>query len=74
MQAKPRSPQSEMLKTRLDQFVDLNHPLCQLARVIDWSAFDEVFGGLYCEGFGRPGKPTPRLGGAGGSALLEAHV
>jgi IS5 family transposase len=63
MRAKPPSPQVELLKTRLDQFVNLNHPLCQLARVIDWSAFDEVFGGLYCEGFGRPGKPTRLLVG-----------
>ena len=63
MQAKPPSPQEELLKTRLDRFVDLNHPLCKLARVIDWGAFDEAFGGLYCEGVGRPAKPTRLLVG-----------
>jgi len=70
MRAKSTSPQVELLKTRLDQFVDLNHALCKLARVIDWGAFDEVFGRLYCEGFGRPAQADAS---AGRSALFEAH-
>ena len=62
MRAKSTSPQVELLKTRLDQFVDLNHPLCKLARVIDWGAFDE--------GFGRPAQADAVVGR---SALFEAH-
>ena len=63
MQAKPLSPQVELLKTRLEQYIDLDHPLCKLAGVIDWGVFDEVFGGLYCEGVGGPAKPTRLLVG-----------
>lgn len=58
MQAKASSGQGELLKTRLDQLLNLRHPLYQLAEVIDWSAFAEAFGELYCEGVGRPAKPT----------------
>jgi IS5 family transposase len=36
----------------------LDHPLCRLASVIEWSEFDEAFGKLYCLDQGRPAKPT----------------
>ncbi len=39
------------------------HPFVRLANVIDWSQFDQTFGKLYCEGMGRPAKPTRLLVG-----------
>lgn len=50
-------PQDELFRSRLEQLIDLKHPLCQLARVINWSYFEEEFGPLYVENTGRPGKP-----------------
>ncbi|MFQ5673242.1 MAG: IS5 family transposase, partial [Nitrospinales bacterium] len=43
---------------RLDFLCDEGHPLICLSKVIDWSGFDQAFGKLYCEGQGRPAKPT----------------
>ena len=37
---------------------DLTQPLCQLAHLIEWSRFDQIFGSLYTEDQGRPAKPT----------------
>lgn len=58
MQAKARDPQGELYSVRLDFLCDETQPLVRLAKVIDWSQFDESFGKLYSEGQGRPAKPT----------------
>jgi len=58
MQAKPRDRQEELYQIRLDRICDENHSLCKLARMFQWSEFDEAFGVLYSEGQGRPGKRT----------------
>ena len=58
MQAKPKSPQMELFKTPLKKIINHKHPLCILGGKIEWSEFDNAFGPLYCEGKGRPGKPT----------------
>lgn len=63
MQAKPRDPQQELFKVRLDFLCDLTQPLCRLSQAIEWSQFDEAFGPLYSEGQGRPAKPTRLLVG-----------
>lgn len=54
---KQDQPQHELFQSRLDQIIDLRHPLCQLAETINWSYFGEEFGPLYVEKIGRPGKP-----------------
>ncbi len=58
MQAKPKSQQMELFKTPLNRIINTKHPLCILGAKIKWSEFDKTFGPLYCEGKGRPGKPT----------------
>ena len=58
MQAKARDPQGEFYSVRLDFLCNEAHPLVRLAKVIDWSQFDESFGKLYSAGQGRPAKPT----------------
>ena len=51
-------PQDSLFQSRLEQIIDMRHPLVKLATQIDWSGLDEQFGELYVEGFGRPGLPT----------------
>ncbi len=58
MQAKPKSQQMELFKTPLTRIINTRHSLCILGAKIRWSEFDKAFGPLYCEGKGRPGKPT----------------
>lgn len=58
MQAKPKSQQIELFKTPLKKIINIKHPLYILGAKIDWPEFDKAFGPLYCEGKGRPGKPT----------------
>ena len=60
---KPRDSQSSdrqnhLYQSRLDQQLNLQHPLFRLAGQIDWAYFDKEFGTLYTEDVGRPGMPT----------------
>jgi IS5 family transposase len=63
---KPKKPkqrnQEDLFRSRLDQILDRQHPLYQLAHQIDWSIFDKKFGSLYAEK-GRPAKSTRLLVG-----------
>ena len=40
------------------RYLNRKHPLFQLANQIDWQFFDDEFGQLFVEHFGRPGLPT----------------
>jgi transposase, IS5 family len=51
-------PQEDLFRARLENLVDLRHPLVRLAKLIDWSRFEAEFGPLYTEASGRPGLPT----------------
>ena len=51
-------PQGNLFQSRLEQIINLDHPLAKLSRQIDWGSFEEKFGKLYVEGQGRPGLPT----------------
>jgi transposase, IS5 family len=46
--------QQDLLRSRLDQTVDLAHPLAKLARGIDWSFLEQRLGAVYTDGPGRP--------------------
>jgi IS5 family transposase len=48
----------QLFHSRLDQLVNSQHELIQLAELIDWSRFDEAYEPLYCEDNGAPGLPT----------------
>jgi transposase, IS5 family len=50
--------QAELLRSRLDQIINKEHPLYILANQIDWRVFEQEFGALYEEKMGRPGLPT----------------
>jgi IS5 family transposase len=60
---KPRRPacedrQGDFLKVELREIVDPAHPMVKLADSIQWSRFDEAFGGFYDPENGCPAKPT----------------
>lgn len=43
------SGQSDLFRPRLDQIVDLDHPLVKLGRAIDWRFLEERFGAAYSD-------------------------
>ena len=56
-------PQEELFKSRLDQIINIRHPLVKVSQEINWHCFEERFGELYKEGIGRPGLSTRLLVG-----------
>jgi len=65
------SGQSDFFKARLDQIVDLSHPLARLAATIDWRFLEERFGAVYTDKPGQPPLPTRLM--AGLSILKHTH-
>src|SRR5215216_4004107 len=55
--------QSDLFRARLDQIVDLDHPVVKLARAIDWGFLEEQFGAVYTDEPGRPPLPTRLMAG-----------
>ncbi len=58
---KPESTPSDdllLFQAHFDQLLNPAHPLIKLAGQIDWAAFDDAFGELYCEDNGAPAKAT----------------
>jgi IS5 family transposase len=55
--------QTDLFKARLDQIVDMNHPLAKLARTIDWRFLESSFGSVYSAGPGQPPLPTRLMAG-----------
>jgi transposase, IS5 family len=53
----------DLFRSRLDQIIDLNHPLAKLARTIDWRFLEERFGAVYTDGPGQPPLPTRLMAG-----------
>lgn len=50
--------QSNLYQSRLDQILNLKHPLFILAKQIRWEYFEKEFGAYYVESMGRPGLPV----------------
>src|SRR5271166_6879335 len=65
------SGQSDLFKARLDQIVDMGHPLARLAATIDWRFLEERFGAVYTDRPGQPPLPTRLM--AGLSILKHTH-
>src|ERR671913_800055 len=55
--------QTDLFRARLDQIVDLQHPLAKLARAIDWGFLEERFGEVYRDGPGQPPLATRLMAG-----------
>lgn len=52
------SGQTDLLRTRLDQILDMNHALVKLAKAIDWRFLEQRLGAVYDDDPGRPADPT----------------
>ena len=57
------SGQNDLLRARLDQIVDLDHPLAKLGRAIDWRFLEARFGAVYSDKAGHPPLPTRLMAG-----------
>jgi IS5 family transposase len=55
MRPKPQYEKPDLFKNRLDQMIDMRHPLVVLSQRIDWSVFEKEFGNTYHDSEGRPG-------------------
>ena len=62
--AKPRdNRQADLLLPRLDQIINMKHPMVLLAEKIDWQFLGGRFAMLCVEGPGQPGLPTRLVAG-----------
>lgn len=50
----------DLFRSRLDQIIDMKHPLVVLGRAVAWSFLEERFGEVYTDDPGRP--PLPMAG------------
>jgi len=57
------SGEQDLFRARLDQIIDMNHPLAKLARTIDWRFLEDKFGAVYTDEPGRPPLPTRLMAG-----------
>ncbi len=60
---KEEGRQGEIFQARLDQILNLKHPLVELAQSIEWDVFEREMGALYVEKRGCPGLPIRLLVG-----------
>ena len=62
--ARPRdNRQRDLLRPSLDQIINMQHPLVQLAAKIDWQFLDRRFASVCATGPGQPGLPTRLVAG-----------
>lgn len=47
MRSEETTGQADLLRSRLDAIIDMNHALVKRARSIDWSFLEERFGAVY---------------------------
>jgi len=55
--------QKDLFRARLDQIVDMGHPLARLARTVDWRFLEKSFGAVYADVSGRPPLATRLMAG-----------
>ena len=64
MRPKPASPRTEALfVNRLDELINLKHPLVKLAALIDWAEIERTFSVSFTSGRGRPALPARLVAG-----------
>lgn len=57
------SGQTDLWRSRLDQILNMDHPLVKLARTIDWRFLEGQLGEVYDDDPGRPPLPTRLMAG-----------
>jgi IS5 family transposase len=55
--------EQDLFHSRLDQIIDMKHPLASLGRTMDWSFLEQEFGAVYTDGPGQPPLPTRLMAG-----------
>jgi IS5 family transposase len=55
--------QDDLFRSRLDQIIDMKHPLVRLGGLIDWQPIGGKLGDMYTDGPGRPPLPTRLMAG-----------
>jgi IS5 family transposase len=55
--------EQDLFRSRLDQIIDMNHPLVRLARTVDWPFLEARFGEVYTDAAGQPPLPTRLMAG-----------
>ena len=55
--------EQDLFRSRLDQIIDLKHPLAALGRTVDWGFLEREFGAVYTDDPGRPPLPTRLMAG-----------
>lgn len=65
MKPRPRSEASQLnlFQAQFEQLLDMEHPLCLLAKKIDWQRFDTALADCYCPDTGAPAKAIRLLVG-----------
>ena len=56
-----KTPQLDIFKTPLTQFINHKHELCLLSKMIDWDKVEEDFSQYYCVENGRPSIPIQKI-------------
>ena len=55
--------EQDLFRSRLDQIIDMKHPLVTLGRTVDWGFLERGFGAVYTDDPGRPPLPTRLMAG-----------
>ena len=55
--------EQDLFRSRLDQIIDMKHPLVTLGRTVDWGFLEGRFGEVYDDDPGRPPLPTRLMAG-----------
>jgi IS5 family transposase len=55
--------EQDLFRSRLDQIIDLRHPLVKLSREVDWAFLERTFGEAYTDGPGQPPLCTRLMAG-----------
>jgi IS5 family transposase len=53
----------DLFRSRLDQIINMNHELVQLAKTVSWEAIEARCGEVYSDGPGMPPLPTRLMAG-----------
>jgi IS5 family transposase len=59
----PKASQLNLFQAQFDQLLNPDHPLCVLAKKVNWNRFETAFVDCYCPDFGAPGKAIRLLVG-----------
>ena len=55
--------EQDLFRSRLDQIINMNHELVNLAKTISWTAIEAKCGEVYADGPGMPPLPTRLMAG-----------